>query len=297
MKAKASRRASKASVSAAAPVRQGIEFERRESPTPPTYAGHAASFFHRVAEGAIDLVTPSGNIHLGAGALILTPGGVPYRLVTGRGGWSVIDTLRVRASAFALSVPADADAWWVLMDLKRRALLCGPQLAFEPSTGECIAELFTRMHGAAARPLAQRRMRLKAATFELLAVLGPDPVLVESPPTAAAAPPLPARLRALLWHMETHFTDDCAVPRLADRMGLKPSQFHALFKHHTGQTPNQYLMRLRIGHACRLLTETDIGVLEVADACGYHSLSQFYAAFRKVMCCTPGDLRRRMPDS
>ena len=69
------------------------------------------------------------------------------------------------------------------------------------------------------------------------------------------------------------------------------SIFHAVFVDYTGLTPTDYLTRVRIGQACRLLRESDAGILQVAMSCGFGSVSRFYEAFRQAIGTSPGRWR------
>jgi transcriptional regulator GlxA family with amidase domain len=59
---------------------------------------------------------------------------------------------------------------------------------------------------------------------------------------------------------------------------------------HTGIL--DYLTQYRVAHAQRLLVTTDLPVLEIALACGFNSLSRFYAAFKKICGRSPRTYRQ-----
>jgi AraC-like DNA-binding protein len=73
---------------------------------------------------------------------------------------------------------------------------------------------------------------------------------------------------------------------------MSPRTLHRLFLAHFGENVSDYLRKLRIGHACLLLLETDISVSSIALKVGFRNLSNFNRAFQKTRKMTPMDLRR-----
>jgi len=66
------------------------------------------------------------------------------------------------------------------------------------------------------------------------------------------------------------------------------------FKRYTGQTPHQYILRVRAEHARRLLIETRMSVTEIAYACGFSTPSRMGTLFRKLYGSTPTQVRRAL---
>ena len=63
------------------------------------------------------------------------------------------------------------------------------------------------------------------------------------------------------------------VAELAAQQCLSPSHLHACFRREAGTTPHQFVLRLRVEEACRLLAETRLPLSEVAARCGFSSQS------------------------
>jgi transcriptional regulator GlxA family with amidase domain len=89
------------------------------------------------------------------------------------------------------------------------------------------------------------------------------------------------------------YRQDCPLPLVARAAGMTPEASARLFRRTCGVTIHQYLVRLRLSHAHRLLLTTRREVLDIALDAGFGSLSRFYAAFTAAYGTTPGDLRRR----
>jgi len=59
----------------------------------------------------------------------------------------------------------------------------------------------------------------------------------------------------------------------------------------TGCTLIDYVTRLRVVAAQRMLQETDLKVTQVAMNCGFSTMSRFYDAFKKITGDAPGRTR------
>lgn len=99
-------------------------------------------------------------------------------------------------------------------------------------------------------------------------------------------------VRAAMQNLEQQMTEPPSLAALARTFGL--SQFHFLraFHRHTGLTPHQYLIRVRIHRGIGLLLETELSEAQIAIRAGFRSLSQFSSGFHKHVGCTAGAYRR-----
>ena len=85
--------------------------------------------------------------------------------------------------------------------------------------------------------------------------------------------------------------------RLADAAReacLSPYHYHRLFTRTFGETPHEFLTRLRIDRAKQLLARDRLPVTEVCFAVGYESLGSFSSRFRSVVGSAPSEYQRRM---
>ncbi|MGH7041737.1 MAG: helix-turn-helix transcriptional regulator, partial [Acetobacteraceae bacterium] len=94
-------------------------------------------------------------------------------------------------------------------------------------------------------------------------------------PTSAAAPGARDRRRAVeaaRW-LEAHAQEPVSLDRAAAVAGLSPFHFLRLFARVLGVTPHQYLLRVRLRHAARLLAEDHLAVTDIAFEAGFADLS------------------------
>lgn len=100
------------------------------------------------------------------------------------------------------------------------------------------------------------------------------------------------RINKVCQHVQRHSADALALSQVADLVHLSESAFCKFFKRTTGKTYSDYLNEVRIGHACRMLTETDDTVASVAARSGFESLTYFNRVFLTKKRVTPTAFRR-----
>ncbi|CAK4836640.1 unnamed protein product [Aphanomyces euteiches] len=77
------------------------------------------------------------------------------------------------------------------------------------------------------------------------------------------------------------YAEPITVEALAEQLGCSASYLSRLFKKKLGTTPNEYLIRVRIEHACRLLTDTQASLQEISLSIGYQDVYYFSRIFKK----------------
>lgn len=77
------------------------------------------------------------------------------------------------------------------------------------------------------------------------------------------------------------------LAELAAAAHVSVAHYSALFRRQTGFAPIDFLIRLRVQHACRLLDTTELSVGEVAERVGYADPYYFTRCFRRVMGRAP----------
>lgn len=73
---------------------------------------------------------------------------------------------------------------------------------------------------------------------------------------------------------------------------ISQSHFCRIFKEITGQSPQQYIINVRIDRAKELLTFTEHSVAQIAEATGFEDQNYFARVFKKKVGMTPSDYRR-----
>jgi len=98
-------------------------------------------------------------------------------------------------------------------------------------------------------------------------------------------------VEAALW-MDANSHERIDLDASAREAGLSQFHFLRVFADALGVTPHQYLVRSRLRHAARLLTDADRPVTDVAYDAGFGDLSNFVRTFHRAAGVSPGGFRR-----
>jgi len=91
------------------------------------------------------------------------------------------------------------------------------------------------------------------------------------------------RLSPAFDHIAENYHRVITIDDLADSVDVTPQHFCRMFKRATGRRPFEYLNSYRIARSKDLMIQKpELTVAEVADRCGYESLSYFSSVFRKL---------------
>jgi transcriptional regulator GlxA family with amidase domain len=83
------------------------------------------------------------------------------------------------------------------------------------------------------------------------------------------------------------------VEQLANQLNVSYSWFRRTFAQHTGSSPHQYLLELRLARARSLLSGTALSVKVVARQTGFEDEHYFCRIFREKTGLTPSQWRDR----
>ena len=75
---------------------------------------------------------------------------------------------------------------------------------------------------------------------------------------------------------------------------MSPTTFCRYFKKHFRKTFTNFLNEVRVGHACKLLQQTDKTVAEIAFASGYNQLTHFNRQFKRIVGYSPKAYRHQL---
>jgi len=102
-----------------------------------------------------------------------------------------------------------------------------------------------------------------------------------------------ARINRVMDYIDSHIDQPADLAVLARVAHFSPYHFHRIFTVMTGETPNHFLLRLRVEKAARWLKESrHVPVSEVAVLCGFNDSSTFCRAFKKHFGLTPTAFRQ-----
>jgi AraC family transcriptional regulator len=102
----------------------------------------------------------------------------------------------------------------------------------------------------------------------------------------------PAHLRRVKELVHAKMEDELSLGELAQSVGLSTAHFSEMFRKSTGETPHQFVLRLRVERAKEMLRSAESRVLDVAIACGFKTQQHFARVFRQLCGSTPTEYRR-----
>ncbi|MBN2713615.1 MAG: helix-turn-helix transcriptional regulator [Planctomycetes bacterium] len=118
--------------------------------------------------------------------------------------------------------------------------------------------------------------------------------LAELPPKVLDAAYSDTRVEKALQYMRDNLEAKIANDFLAREAGMNTNSFIRLFKEIVGETPQARFARMRIEHACVLLSYTDKTIDEIATETGFCDRYHFTKIFRKLRKIGPAAFKREM---
>ncbi len=119
-----------------------------------------------------------------------------------------------------------------------------------------------------------------------------DGLLSESARQRVLERPIDDRLEGARRFIDAHYSEALDLERVARAACLSRYHFQRAFCRTFGETPHEYLTRVRIEQARRLLRETDRSVTHVCLDVGFQSLGSFSTLFRRRVGHAPAHYRR-----
>jgi AraC family transcriptional regulator len=103
-----------------------------------------------------------------------------------------------------------------------------------------------------------------------------------------------ARINRVTDYIDRHLDGPLDLATLAGVAHFSPFHFHRIFTMMTGETPADYVQRVRVERAASiLLNDPHLTITEIADSCGFGSVSLFSRSFRAALGVTAKEYRQR----
>jgi AraC-like DNA-binding protein len=95
------------------------------------------------------------------------------------------------------------------------------------------------------------------------------------------------RINDIYEYSVKNFRDKIALSEIAGVANISPHSFCRFFKSRTRKTYSQFLIELRVGHACKLLIEDNFSIKQVCFESGFHNFTSFHQYFKKITGKSP----------
>ncbi|WP_284645148.1 helix-turn-helix domain-containing protein [Paenibacillus silviterrae] len=94
-------------------------------------------------------------------------------------------------------------------------------------------------------------------------------------------------------YMDAHYSEPISVSHVASQVGIHRTYFTKVFTEQVGLSPVQYLIKLKMEKAMRLLKETTLTVTEIAFSLSYSDSASFSRSFAAYFGRPPTYFRRK----
>ena len=91
-----------------------------------------------------------------------------------------------------------------------------------------------------------------------------------------------------------HFQDSISLDEISEKANMSKNAFCRYFKKRTNKTFFQFLIEIRIEHACKLLYKNqELSISVISELCGFQNIANFNRKFKELKKMTPSDYRSR----
>jgi AraC-like DNA-binding protein len=95
------------------------------------------------------------------------------------------------------------------------------------------------------------------------------------------------RINAIYEYSVRNFKRKIQLEEIADVANISPNSFCRYFKSRTRKTYSQFLIELRVGHACKLLIENNQCIKRLCYDSGFNNFTSFHKYFKMITGKSP----------
>lgn len=92
-------------------------------------------------------------------------------------------------------------------------------------------------------------------------------------------------------YLERHYQQSLSIQNIAQDIGMSPRNFSRRFKQATGDSPTEYLQRVRIEVAKQLLSASSLSIAQITEKSGFSDASYFSRTFHRYTQLKPNQYR------
>jgi AraC-like DNA-binding protein len=101
------------------------------------------------------------------------------------------------------------------------------------------------------------------------------------------------RIQIAYHYILKNYDKPIKIEAVASLLNMSTSAFSHFFKKYTNKSFRQFLVDVRLGHACKLLLDTDQNIKQICYRSGFNNVANFNRLFKKYRSCTPYEFRLR----
>lgn len=100
------------------------------------------------------------------------------------------------------------------------------------------------------------------------------------------------RLKDVYEYTFSNFRQKISLEEIADVARISPNSFCRYFKSRTRKTYSQFLMEVKVGHACKLLIESNFSIKQLCYESGFNNFASFHKYFKIITGKSPLNYQR-----
>ena len=95
------------------------------------------------------------------------------------------------------------------------------------------------------------------------------------------------RINAIYDYSLKNFKRPIQLDEIAGVANISPNSFCRYFKSRTRKTYSQFLIEIRVGHACKLLIENNLSIKQLCYESGFNNFTSFHKYFKQITSKSP----------
>jgi AraC-like DNA-binding protein len=104
-------------------------------------------------------------------------------------------------------------------------------------------------------------------------------------------------VKSTLDYIHANYKQKIALSVLASRLDISSAYLSRIFKQLTNTNITEYTNNYRLEKSCKLIVNTDLTILQIADETGFCDIKYFYKFFEKHHGTSPGEFRKKFVNS
>ena len=186
----------------------------------------------------------------------------------------------------------DAEAFIILFDTSTVGAFENDMTSSKPpypyiEVGNDLTPLFYKV----VEHMEKAPQNLKTASAYLSAIVGE---LLERMELCAVESMSENMIKPVLLYCSEHFSDDdISIKKIADELYISQSYVSKIFASKLKYRFREYINELRISYAKKLLSESELKIVDVMLECGFKNQSSFNRIFSQICSLSPSEYRRK----
>lgn len=101
-------------------------------------------------------------------------------------------------------------------------------------------------------------------------------------------------IKKAVQYIHNNYSRNIHVNDISDHLGLNRSYFSTLFKDKLGQSPQRFIIKLKIERACKLMTNPSLSIGDISRSVGYSDPLCFSRIFKREKGISPTLFRQKL---